>query len=357
MLLTVLQVAYPFAPVGPDSVGGAEQILSACDRAVVAAGHRSIVIACEGSQAAGELISVLRLPRADNASVRAAAHADHKRAIEAAISRLRVDVVHCHGIDFDAYLPAQGVDVLVTLHLDPASYAGASLATKRAGTFFNCVSRSQHECCPHIPNLLPPIANGVDIERLRPDPCASRTHALVLARICPEKGVHIAIEAAKRADIDLIIAGEVFPYTDHQRYFAEQVKPRLDGRRVFVGPLGFEAKRKVLQSARCLLVPSLIDETSSLVAMEALACGTPVITFRRGALPEIVENGVTGALVDNAGEMAAAIANADSFRVAACAASARQRFSAGRMTQQYIGLYQRFGLDRMTVQHVPENAS
>lgn len=352
MALTALQVAYPFAPVGPDSVGGAEQILLACDRAVVAAGHRSIVVACEGSQVAGELVCVPRIARPDDASARAAAHANHKRAIEAAISRFSVDVVHCHGIDFAAYLPAQGADVLVTLHLDPASYAETALATKRVGMFFNCVSQSQHARCPNIPTLLAPITNGVDVERLRPDPRARRTHALALARICPEKGIHLAIEAAKRADTDLVIAGEVFPYADHERYFAEEVQPRLDNRRVFVGAVGFEAKRKLLQTARCLLVPSLIDETSSLVAMEALACGTPVIGFRRGALAEIVESGVTGALVDNVDEIAGAITNAGSFQMAACASAAVRQFSSVRMTGEYIRVYETLGADRLARENI-----
>jgi len=355
MPLTVLQVAFPFAPVGVDSVGGAEQVLAACDKAVVRAKHNSIVVACEGSKVAGELIAVPRISRGDDPAARRAAHAAHKQAIDAAIARFGVDVVHCHGIDFAAYLPAEGADVLVTLHLARSLYDEAALRPRRAGTFFNCVSRTQHGDCRGVPNLLAPIINGVDIERLRPDPRARRTHALLLARICPEKGVHVAIEAAKQADSDLVIAGEVFPYAAHERYFADDVRPRLDSRRVFVGPASFQEKRRLLQSARCLLIPSLIDETSSLVAMEALACGTPVIAFRRSALPEIVEDGVTGALVDSIEEMAAAIGKADAFQPGACVSAARRRFSATRMTRQYVDLYERLG--GRTRQHVERAAS
>jgi glycosyltransferase involved in cell wall biosynthesis len=357
MTLTVLQVAYPFAPVGRDSVGGAEQILAACNEAVVSAGYRSIVIACEGSQVKGDLISVPAVSRADDAGTRAEAHANHRSAIEAAISRFGVDLVHCHGIDFADYLPNEGPTVLVTLHLDPASYDRNALAPRRGGTFFNCVSQSQHARCPKIRNLLPPVENGVDVEWLRPDPEVQRTHALVLARICPEKGVHLAMEAAKKADIDLVIAGEVFPYADHQHYFTQQVKPSLDDRRVFVGPVGLEAKRKLLQSARCLLVPSLIDETSSLVAMEALACGTPVIAFRRGALSEIVADGLTGALVDHVEEMAAAIRHVAFYRAAVCVSAARRRFNAARMKRAYIGAYEHLIAPKPVAQCIKRAAS
>jgi glycosyltransferase involved in cell wall biosynthesis len=340
MPLTVLQVAYPFAPVGRDSVGGAEQILAACDEALARAGHRSIVVACQGSQAAGELIAVPRTSRADDPHARAVAHANHRQAIDIAISKFRIHVIHYHGIDFDAYLPPEAVPVLATLHLAPSLYDEKALRPRRAGTYFNCVSRSQHGSCPDIRNLLAPISNGVDIERLRPDPRARRTHALLLARVCREKGIHLAIDAAKQADADLVIAGEVFPYADHERYFAEEIRPRLDARRVFIGPVGFEEKRKLLQSARCLLVPSLIEETSSLVAMEALACGTPVIAFRRAALAEIVEHGVTGALADNVDEMAAAIVDVNSLRAMDCVTAARARFDAARMTRDYLNIYE-----------------
>jgi glycosyltransferase involved in cell wall biosynthesis len=340
---TIMQVAYPFAPVGRDCVGGAEQILAACDEAAVRAGYRSIVVACEGSQVAGDLIAVSRVARADDPDTRARAHAEHRRAITTAVSKRGVDLVHCHGLDFGAYLPPQGIPVLVTLHLDASSYDEKALQTIRPGTHFNGVSESQHRSCPAIPNLLGPVINGVDVERLQPDPQVRRTHALVLARICPEKGIHLAIDAAKQADADLGIAGEVFRYAEHERYFTEEIEPRLDGRRVFLGPAGFGAKRKLLQCARCLLVPSLIEETSSLVAMEALACGTPVIAFRRGALAEIIQHGVTGALVDDIAEMAAAIANVHSLRAADCVSSARHRFNARRMTQDYLRLYEKLG--------------
>src|ERR1700759_4110901 len=174
MPLTVLQVAFPFAAVGVDSVGGAEQVLAACDAAVVRAAHNSIVVASEGSKVAGELIAVPKISRADDASARRAAHAAHRKAIDAAIARFDVDVVHCHGVDFAAYLPAEGPDVLVTLHLARSLYEEAALKPARAAPYFNCVPRIQHAACHGVANLLAPIINGVDIERLRPDPDARR---------------------------------------------------------------------------------------------------------------------------------------------------------------------------------------
>jgi glycosyltransferase involved in cell wall biosynthesis len=100
-------------------------------------------------------------------------------------------------------------------------------------------------------------------------------------------------------------------------------------------------KARVLAAARCLLVSSTVAETSSLVAMEAMASGTPVVTFPSGALVEIVEHGITGLIVHNVGEMAAAITACRSIDLDTCWQRGRERFSANRMTDQYVELYRR----------------
>jgi glycosyltransferase involved in cell wall biosynthesis len=179
----------------------------------------------------------------------------------------------------------------------------------------------------------------VDIKRC---PAASRRgdFALALGRICPEKGFHLAIEAAVGAGCDLILGGRVFPYDEHERYFSTEILPRLDAKRRFIGPVGQTLKRELLCSARCVLIPSLAAETSSLVAMEALMCGAPVIAFRSGALSEILTHGATGFLVSDADEMAQAISQADCIDSLECRKEAAQRFTADRMTDAYIDLYE-----------------
>jgi hypothetical protein len=154
MSLTVLSVAYPFVPVGPDSVGGAEQVVSALDRALVQAGHHSVVVACEGSDVAGTLAPVPAPAGLIDDRVRDEAWLQHRAAIAQAQARWPVDLVHLHGIDFSAYLPEPGVPVLATLHLPPAWYSAEALRPERPHTWLHCVSAAQHAACPPSPSLL-----------------------------------------------------------------------------------------------------------------------------------------------------------------------------------------------------------
>ncbi|WP_437568397.1 glycosyltransferase family 4 protein [Sorangium sp. So ce542] len=346
MPLTVLHVGYPLAPVGPDAVGGAEQVLSMLDEALSRGGHRSIVVAPEGSACAGTLVATPAPPAGavldEGAKEQAWRH--HRRAIARALERYPIDLVHLHGVDFDRYLPEPGVAALATLHLPPSFYSPAVFRLERPRTFLHGVSATQRRACPPGARLLPEIPNGVRLEHYRPRR-HRRGFALALGRICPEKGYHVAVEAAVRAGSPLLIAGQAFGYEEHTRYLREVLLPMLGGAgpaRRFLGPVGLVRKRRLLAAARCLLVPSLVQETSSLVAMEALASGTPVIALRgAGALPEIVEHGRTGYLVDDAAEMAEAIAMADRLDPAECRRAAEERFSAARTAAAYLETYRR----------------
>jgi glycosyltransferase involved in cell wall biosynthesis len=338
---TVLSVAYPLTPTGPDAVGGAEQIAAAMDAALVRAGHRSIVLACEGSQTAGDLVATPRWEGNLNDGVRQWGARQHRIAIAQALERYPVDLIHMHGLDWHAYLPEPGIPVLATLHLPPSWYPGYALRMRRPQTFLACVSQSQRAACaaPHMPVFV--VENGVPLERLQKRAYPKRNYAVALGRICPEKGFHFALEACRRTGTPMILAGEVFRYKMHVDYFEHEIRPRLDARRKFIGPVGLERKRRLLAGASCLLVSSLAPETSSLVAMEALACGTPVIAFASGALPEIVEHGKTGFIVTNVDEMADALPRVEAIDPGECRKAARERFSSDRMARNYLALYDR----------------
>lgn len=158
---TVLSLAYPFAAVTADPVGGAEQVLAHLDRALVRAGSRSVVIGAEGSTPAGELVAVPAVPGEINDAARSRTHAAVRAAVSAVIARERVDLVHLHGIDFDAYLPPPGPPILVSLHLPISWYAPGALHPQRPNTHLLPVSLHQARTAPAELQLLPPIAQGV----------------------------------------------------------------------------------------------------------------------------------------------------------------------------------------------------
>src|SRR5205085_11566134 len=132
--------------------------------------------------------------------------------------------------------------------------------------------------------------------------------------------------------------GSVYPFSYHQCYYEREIVPRLHnlGSQVtrITAPT-FPQKLELLQQARAVLIPSLIDETSSLVAMEAMACGTPVIAFRRGALAHIVQHGITGFLVDSPEQMAQAVENLANIDPITCRRYAEQFCSSERMADGY----------------------
>lgn len=342
--LTVLSVGYPFAPVSPDAVGGAEQILARLDRAVAASGGRSLVIAPEGSKVAGELLPVPAAVGRIDERQRRRVHGCVRAILAEAVARAQPDVVHMHGVDFAAYLPPPGAPVLVTLHLPIDWYEPWALARPRPQIWFNAVSQHQARTARGRLALAAVIENGVDLPPARPRP-SKRSYALALGRICPEKGFEDALEAARRADAPLILAGEVFPYPEHQAYFAREIAPRLDDRRRWIGPVGGARKRRLLQAARCLVAPSRAAETASLVAREALAAGTPVVAYPSGALADVVTDGETGLLVTDVEGLAQAMTRAGGLSSAACRAEAERRFAVDRMVQNYLELYRRISQD------------
>ncbi|MBP2294223.1 glycosyltransferase [Azospirillum rugosum] len=341
--LTVLSVASPFTALGTDNDGPAEQVVAAIDAALLRAGHRSLVLAPEGSAVAGTLLPLPRVHAAaqGTAPTEAARTAVLRRVaamVADAVERHAVDLVHLHVHDFTALLPPPGVPVLVTLYEPLDRYPDGVLAPRRPHTHLQGVSAEQTRAAPPGIALLPPIEVGVPVDRLHIR-VPKRRFAVCLGTIERDHGFHIALDAAREVDIQLLLGGELSRSPDEQRYLQEEIRPRLDTKRRFLGQIGFARKRWMLGAARCLLAPSLTPDPTAMAALEALACGTPVVAFPTGALADIVEPGVTGFLVEDAASMARAIEDCETIDPDACRAVARARYSLEVMSDRYLTLY------------------
>ena len=345
--LRILYVAYPLLPVSRDSCGGAEQILCALERLMHQQGHVTTVAACGSSQVAGELLATGSAPaEADQLGQR---EREHRAAIIATIRERErqgeaFDLIHDHSGSFWQCASQFDLPLLVTLHLPRQLYHPGAFSGPAPNVFFNCVSGCQYQQFTDLQNFASVVENGVDLEQFRPHNGEREPYLLWMGRICEEKGPHLALDVAEATQLPVILAGEVYPFSYHQQYYQREIVPRLKAlgsRAKHIVTPTFSQKLKLLQRARAVLIPSTVEETSSLVAMEAMACGTPVIAFHRGALAQIVVDGVTGFLVESAAQMAESVKEAAQIDANTCRRYAEQFYSEERMAGEYERLYEK----------------
>ena len=255
------------------------------------------------------------------------------------VAALGADIVHCNLPD--ALLP-EALDehvTLATIHHERIERLVPLY--RRKGVACVALSRAHARSFPEIGP--PPFVHlGLDVDDY-PAGDGSGGYIAFLGRIGPEKAPHIAIEAAMRANAALRIAGPHWRGNAHyDAYYADIFMPALKRSQGFarwIGECDMAAKLDLLRSATALLMPLGWDEPFGLVVVEAMLVGTPVIAFRRGSMPELIETGLTGYLVEDAEAMARAIPEAARLDRSRVRERARERFSAERMTAQYETLY------------------
>jgi glycosyltransferase involved in cell wall biosynthesis len=178
------------------------------------------------------------------------------------------------------------------------------------------------------------VYNGIQIEAfdLNEDP---EDYLLFFGRIHPHKGTSEAIEIAKRSSKKLLIAGII----QDENYFREKVEPHLSDSIIFLGAAGPEKRNELLGNALTLLHPISFEEPFGLSVAESMACGTPVIAFNKGSMPELIKHGETGFLVANVPEAVAAVGNLASIKRVNCRKWAVEKFSSEKMAEDYVALY------------------
>jgi glycosyltransferase involved in cell wall biosynthesis len=341
--LRVLFIGYSLLPISERSCGGAEQVLLMVESQIHHRGHATVVAACSGSRVAGELFATGD-PPCDTDSFERRNREHISRVLEFIYHCQQsqpFDLIHDHGGSFWRHATAVDVPVLATLHLPRPFYPETSFAELPDHLTINCVSHSQAKHFQDVPQFAGVVRNGVEVDRF-PYSEEKGDYLLWLGRFCHEKGPHVALDVARECHMPIVLAGEVYPFSYHQHYFEQEILPRLqqmsDTARWMSG-ISLQQKLELLRGARAVLIPSLVDETSSLVAMEAMGCGTPVISLRCGALPEVVADGSTGFVVESPEEMVQALAMIDRIKPRACRARVQREFSASRMAGEYHQLY------------------
>jgi glycosyltransferase involved in cell wall biosynthesis len=338
--MRIAQVAPLYEAVPPRLYGGTERIVAHLTDALVDLGHEVVLFASADARTKARLVPVrdqaIRLDphplKSDLAAHLSMLHELHRRADEFDILHFHVDLVH-----FPFFEELAGRTV-TTLHgrLDLKDLAGAY----RCWPDYPLVSISGDQRKPlPLANWIATIAHGVrqSLYHFTPEP-ADGGYLAFLGRIAPEKRPDRAIAIAKRTGLRLKIAAKVDAVD--RAYFAETIEPLLGDPLIeFVGEIGDAQKSAFLGNARALLFPIDWPEPFGLVMIEAMACGTPVVAWRCGSVPEIIDEGVTGFVVASEDEAVAAVERAASLDRHAVRATFERRFSATVMARNYVGLY------------------
>jgi glycosyltransferase involved in cell wall biosynthesis len=174
-------------------------------------------------------------------------------------------------------------------------------------------------------------------------------YVLFLGRMCAEKGVHLAIDAARKAGVTIVVAAKCSEPAE-QEYFAAEVAPRLGPGVEWIGPVGGNEKKDLLARARCLVNPIQWREPFGLVMVEALACGTPVVATRFGSVPEVVDHGVTGWIVDHPAALPEAVHRSQHLSPVDCRRRAEAMFDTARMVEGYERIYRMVAAERLPEQ-------
>ena len=241
------------------------------------------------------------------------------------------DIVHNH-LDWLplAFSHLSRAPMVTTIH----GFSSSQIlpAYKRAKSAF--VSISEADRSPEI-DYVATVYHGVDAGPL-PFSATGGEELVCFGRIHPDKGTHEAVAIARGAGRRLVICGPV----QDERYFSEEVAPHVDGERVrYLGSVGPGERAEVLGRAACLLHPIAFEEPFGLSVVEAMLCGTPVVAYPRGSMPEIIEDGVTGVLADGIPAATEAVERAVGLDRATCRKAAEDRFSVRRMIDSYLQVY------------------
>ncbi|ACU06093.1 glycosyltransferase family 4 protein [Pedobacter heparinus] len=329
----------PLIPVPPEQYGGIERIVYLLIKELQRNGHEVILYAHKNSQAGCKLIAYQE-------SVNYGAKDFIKiNALTAKIAFQDFDVLHTFGrMNNIALMMWSKIPKVVSYQLPP-TISQVKKATKIAfknTLYFTACSNFIARQINKFANVTT-IYNGVNINEYQFNATVSADAPLVfLGRIQEEKGTSIAIQVARTTGRKLIIAGNIPAEETHKQYFSTKVKPFIDDVQIsYIGPVNNFQKNELLGNSYALLMPVTWDEPFGIVMAEALACGTPVIGFNRGAIPEVVINGLNGFVCNTLTEMIAAVGHIPEVSRLTCRGTAEDRFNAVVLGKQYENLYRK----------------
>lgn len=357
--MRIAQIAPPWITLPPKNYGGTESVISTLVEEQVAQGHKVTLFAPGDAQTSAKLVSFFPkslLQQGIPWSMHSKAFYHLQKALEQ-VREQNFDIVHTHlSSGADMYLfpltAALALPHVTTLHSHfpfdrgPGGWVGDAdryymdWAPAVPMVAISETARAQEKLPLHFVGV---VYNGIDMSQYHSSNKKRGDYFVWLGRFAPEKGAHLAIEAAKRAQVPLVLAGTIDRYVKASMdYFQEQIKPQINkGQIKYIGPVNMKQKIRLLSRARGLLNPIEWEEPFGMVMIEAMALGCPVISFARGAAPEIVAQNSTGFLVKNLDEMVQSMPRIDEIDPETARLHVEHNFSARVMAEKYTQIYEK----------------
>ncbi len=355
--MRIAQIAPPWITIPPKNYGGTESVIYNLVEEQVAQGHDVTLFAPGDAKTSANLVSffpksLLREGVPWTMHLKAFYHL--QKSLEQ-VKAQNFDIVHTHlssGADMYAFPLTATLDTphVTTLHSRFPFDHGTGGWVGDADRYYMdwapsvpivAISESARAHTKEPLNFVGVVYNGIEVNQLPPTRRKRDNYFVWLGRFMPEKGPHLAIEAAKRANVRLVLAGTIDRYVKESvSYFQELIKPQIDNEQIkYIGPVNARQKASLLSGACGFLNPIEWEEPFGIVMVEAMAFGCPVISFARGAAPEIVVHGKNGFLVQNLAEMVKFIPRINEIDRSALPAYVEQNFSAHAMAEKYEQIY------------------
>jgi glycosyltransferase involved in cell wall biosynthesis len=358
--MRIAQIAPPWIAIPPKNYGGTESVIYNLVEEQVAQGHDVTLFAPGDTKTSAKLVSFFPKPLLQEGvpwTMHLKAFYHLQKALEV-VKAQNFDIVHTHlSSSADLYLfpltANLGTPHVTTLHSRFPFDHGT-------GGWVGDADRYYMDWAPFVPivsisesaraqtkeplNFVGVVYNGIEVKQLPATSKKREGYFAWLGRSVPEKGPHLAIEAAKQANVPLVLAGTIDRHVKESvNYFQEMIKPQIDNEQIkYIGPVNAKEKARLLRGACGFLNPIEWEEPFGIVMVEAMAFGCPVISFARGAAPEIVIHGQNGFLVQNLAEMIAYIPRINEIDRSVLPAYVEENFSAHVMAAKYEQIYEKF---------------
>jgi len=340
--MKIAQIAPFEETVPPKKYGGTERIVYHITEELVKKGHQVVLFATGDSKTSAKLLPIfpqaLRITKiGQNIKAREAYKLIGLAKIIEILLKENFDIIHNHiGWRFLPFIKILKTKIVTTLHGPLDIGYQRFIYQKFPNCYYVSISKNQREPLPKL-NFIGNVYNGINIKTF-PFKEKSKDYLAFLGRMSSEKGPLEAIKIAKKLKMKLIMAAKI-DVVDKE-YFSKKIKPLIDNKTIkFIGEIGHKEKVKLLQNAKALLAPINWREPFGLFFVESMACGTPVVAFKRGSVPEIIKDKKTGFIVKNIDEATKAVKKIHQIKRMDCRKWVEKNFTTKKMANDYEKLY------------------